>query len=277
MHKNSFAVMTDFLANLPLYVTSVGESEHQERIDRPTGYPHYHWLQTFQGKGVFHAGEHEYHVAPGQGVLLYPNEQHRYNATVSPWSVKWVTFSGAAAESVLAQLGLEHTKRLYMNYPQATHKLFMDIESTMHTVQPVSGLEASSLLYKLLLALRQHGSLSELRAGKPHSETLGPVLRYLEEHYSKPIALPELASLIAVTPQHICTLFQQGLGMRPMEYLARIRIRKAKELLLRHPGEEIQAIGSQVGYEHASYFIKVFKQHEGTTPAQFRQIHLMGS
>ena len=53
-------------------------------------------------------------------------------------------------------------------------------------------------------------------------------------------------------------------------YLNNIRVEKAKELLI-SSDLSIADIGNQVGFSDQSYFNKIFKEHEGMTPGQYRR------
>ncbi|MBD2845591.1 AraC family transcriptional regulator [Paenibacillus sp. IB182496] len=268
-----FPVMTDFERRLPLYLTSLGGWTHQPDMDRPGGYPDYQWLQVTSGTGVLRVGQRELTVGPSQGMLLMPGEAHAYHAIEAPWGVRWATFNGPRAAEMLRDLQLARTQALYLGNPDVALKHLQEMGSQLQAPHPTTALETSAALYRLLLDLYRYGSPTELRSRKQQMDALAPVLAHLETHYSRAITLPELAGLLGVSPQHICVLFQQALGVRPIEYLTRIRIRKAKELLLREPDAEVKRVAASVGYEHPSYFIKRFKQLEGVTPVLFRRIH----
>jgi AraC-like DNA-binding protein len=55
------------------------------------------------------------------------------------------------------------------------------------------------------------------------------------------------------------------------EYVTRVRHRKAKEMLLT-TDNDIAVIADEVGYQSASYFIRVFKEFEDMTPKQYRNL-----
>jgi len=271
---NLFPIRTDLEHRLPLYLTSLGGWINQAAMDRPDGYAHYQWLQTLSGQGKLMLPGREYTVSQGQGFLLLPNEPHAYRPVAEPWTIRWVTFSGHRASEILQDLELYRSDVFYLSDPDVTLKHLQEMNLMLTHPHPTTGLEVSASLYSLMLDLYRYGSRSELRSRNQQMDTLTPVLNYMEQHYSRPITLQELASLLGVSPQHTCVLFQRALGVRPIEYLTRLRIRKAKELLLRHPQAEIKEIAVQVGYDHPSYFIKLFKRQEGLTPTVFRSIHL---
>ncbi|MBJ6360678.1 AraC family transcriptional regulator [Paenibacillus sp. MAHUQ-46] len=255
-------------------MTSLGGWINQPPIERPHGFNDFQWLQTTSGKGLLRISDREMTVSPGQGFLLLPNEAHAYRPLVEPWGLRWITFSGNHAAQILKDLDLFKSEVFYLSNPDGTLKHLQEMILLQSNPHPSTGLEVSAEVYALLLDVYRYGSRTELRSRKQQMDVLAPVLRYMEQHYSRLITLAELAGLLQVSPQHICVLFQQSLGVRPIEYLTRIRIRKAKELLLLQPDAEVKSISVQVGYEHPSYFIKMFKRQEGLTPTAFRSIRL---
>jgi AraC-like DNA-binding protein len=254
-------------------VTTAGYWTNQESIVRPDGFPSYQWLQAVSGKGVLRTDGRELIVGPGQGMLLMANEAHEYEPLEAPWGVHWIGFDGPRAAEMLRDLGYDRSDVLFISNPDATLKTMMEITSLLGSYQPAAALEASAALYRLLLDLHRYGSRTELRSRKHHLDAIAPALEHMEKHYARTIPLDELARLVGFTPQHVCFLFQQALGLRPIEFLTRVRIRKAKELLLNEPDLEVQTVAARVGYDHPSYFIKLFKQQEGVTPVMFRRIH----
>lgn len=63
--------------------------------------------------------------------------------------------------------------------------------------------------------------------------------------------------------------FQHQLNMTPVQYLTKIRIQKAAELL-RSTSFSITDIASQVGYANANYFNKAFRKAVGVSAGTFR-------
>ncbi|MFS0724740.1 helix-turn-helix domain-containing protein [Paenibacillus sp. 1P07SE] len=274
MDLNLFAVITDHEKSLPIYITSAGGWTNQEAIERPGGHPYYQWLQVTQGGGVFTHHGREIVVQPGQGILTMADDPHAYRPTAEPWSVRWICFDGHRVREMLEDLGMQQTGVFYLANPDVLLKHHQEAVSMLQFQHPGTVLESSPTMYGLLMDLYRYISRTELRSRKHQMDALSPVLAFMEQHFDRSISLAELAELQGVTPQHICVLFQQALGARPIEYLTRIRMRKAKELLLQQPRKEVKAIASQVGYEHPSYFIKLFKQQEGLTPMMFRSAYL---
>ncbi len=81
----------------------------------------------------------------------------------------------------------------------------------------------------------------------------------------KKITLDNLANICFITPGYFSKLFYRETGEKFSDYLTRIRIEKAKELLT-STDKPIQEIALEVGFNDAGYFTRRFKSYEGTTP-----------
>jgi len=95
-------------------------------------------------------------------------------------------------------------------------------------------------------------------------------LEYMESHYMEDISLELTARKLRLSPSYCSNMFKQVTGVGFSEYLIRIRIAKAKEMLL-HTDEKICDIARKTGFHDAAYFNRVFKRETGLTPNTFRQ------
>lgn len=94
---------------------------------------------------------------------------------------------------------------------------------------------------------------------------------YIEENYMKNITLEDLGSYLGFNPSYFSSLFKKETGSTFLEYLSKVRIEKAKELL-KEPGLRIQDVCLMVGYNDVKYFTKLFIKHTGLKPKEFRKI-----
>lgn len=273
MNISVFPVLTEADQQLPFYMTSAGEWDHQEPIIRNQGFQDVQWIQCMSGRGELWINDRHYTIGESQGILMFPNFPHRYNATVEPWSVRWVSFNGNYAEGLLSSLQFTQSQMLYVSNPDALLNKLHEAAVILNSNNPLKALDCSSLVYEIMLDLYKFSSPTEARFKHQDYDQMFPIFNYIENHYNEVITLQQLADQISVTPQHTCLLFQQTMGIRPFEYITKCRLRKAKEMLLQHIRMPIGEISRNVGFEHTSYFIKLFKSHEGTTPASFRKSH----
>lgn len=135
--------------------------------------------------------------------------------------------------------------------------------------------------YELLVKSRLYSILHELLCNSPAAGQKKPyetqrtgrikkVLHHIEENYGRRLEIAELAELVNTSEGHLCRLFKKIVSKTLVEYINIFRINKASELLL-DTDKKILEIAMDVGFEHFSYFIKVFKRLKGCPPAQYRR------
>jgi len=98
-------------------------------------------------------------------------------------------------------------------------------------------------------------------------------ISFISENYSKRISLNDVARFACVHPTYLSRLFHHYTGCSFREYINRLRITKARRLLL-NPSKSILEISCEVGFFDQSYFSRVFKTIEGVTPGQYRKVNL---
>jgi len=93
---------------------------------------------------------------------------------------------------------------------------------------------------------------------------------YMENHYRDKITREQLAAMAGVSPSHYSILFKQLTGFTPNEYLSRLRVHKAMELLISSSGT-LREIAQKVGYKDEFYLSRRFKQQTGVSPSAYNR------
>lgn len=96
------------------------------------------------------------------------------------------------------------------------------------------------------------------------------IAKYIEAHYREEITLQDIADRFFLSREYISRKFKQEFKENLSDYIGRIRIEKAKVLLL-NPDTRIAQIAELVGYQDEKYFSKVFKKLTGFTPGEYRR------
>ncbi|MDG4657284.1 response regulator transcription factor [Ectobacillus antri] len=99
---------------------------------------------------------------------------------------------------------------------------------------------------------------------------LKEIMQYIREHYAEPLTLKEVAKHFHFNPSYLSNYFSSHNDEGFIEYVNRVRIEEATKLLLANTAP-ISEISSMVGYSDHSYFCKVFKKIQGSSPSQFRR------
>lgn len=125
-------------------------------------------------------------------------------------------------------------------------------------------LETIDLLAEDFSAIMQKYELSS------DKKTMYEILDYIDVHYSEPLTLSVLADNFSFNYSYLSSYFSSHSNESFSEYLNKVRIEKACELL-RKDNMPIVDVCTQVGFTDHSYFSKVFKKLTNLTPKQFRQ------
>jgi two-component system response regulator YesN len=113
--------------------------------------------------------------------------------------------------------------------------------------------------------------MAGLRENRTYSSAMKEVRQYIAENYSNPdLSLNHLSTAFDLNPKYVSHLFKEEFGEKFVEYLATVRMERAKELLTT-TSASIQEIALQVGYTHSFSFIRVFKKSVGMTPGDYRK------
>lgn len=94
---------------------------------------------------------------------------------------------------------------------------------------------------------------------------------FINENYMKPISLDIMADSLAMNPKYLSQLFKSETGKNISDYIAELRIEKAKELLI-GTDLKIGEIADAIGIPSRATFLRVFQKIENITPTEFRNI-----
>lgn len=97
-------------------------------------------------------------------------------------------------------------------------------------------------------------------------------VKYIHESIGMPLSIKEIAQHVHLNPSYLSVLFKEETGVSFSDYVIRLRMKRAKELLYHSP-LSMDSISEQIGLQTASYFIRIFKKYEGITPKQYREQH----
>lgn len=93
---------------------------------------------------------------------------------------------------------------------------------------------------------------------------------WIESHHAEVITIERMGREVGLAERTLKRRFQQATRLSPNLYVQKVRIDKAKKLLLAS-SLSVKAIAYEVGYENVSFFVRLFKTHVGQTPAEWRK------
>ena len=101
-----------------------------------------------------------------------------------------------------------------------------------------------------------------------YSAAVKEMVSVIEENYGMRLGLDGFSDRFRLTPEYLSNLFAKETGMTFSNYLKKVRIEKAKELIL-NTDMKIYEVAYSVGYPDQKYFSKVFKEYTGVSAKQY--------
>jgi AraC-like DNA-binding protein len=93
--------------------------------------------------------------------------------------------------------------------------------------------------------------------------------KFIHEHADEELSLTEVGKAVNISANHLSEKFKKVAGINFVDYVARIRVGKACDLL-RNSNLRISEIAFAVGFQSLSQFNRVFKKLTRKSPTQFR-------
>ena len=97
------------------------------------------------------------------------------------------------------------------------------------------------------------------------------IINYLNENYEHKISLDQIAHNMYLSPVYISKIFKEETGESPINYLIKIRLEKARDILEHSEDGSIKNIATEVGYDDVYHFSKLFKKYYGISPQNYRK------
>lgn len=229
----------------------------------------YLFQYTLGGSGTVKIGGEEYTVDRGKGFFLkIPGEECYYfdeKRNEAPWEFIYIMFECNGAEEYCMYIENHLGKIIGLPvWHQAVRLLF-----------EIHGQAKKQMLSPFLLNGKVFEFLCILCSVKKEIGNADPALvinakAYMEENYGRPIGISDVAEWLEVSQSHLSREFYKITGVKPIEYMTKLRLTHAVDLLSTTSGR-LDEISASSGFSSTNYFNKVFKKHMGMTPAQFRK------
>jgi AraC-like DNA-binding protein len=99
---------------------------------------------------------------------------------------------------------------------------------------------------------------------------VGNVIGALENDFSKDWKVEELINIAYMSRSNLMRVFRNATGQTPIEYLLRLRIQRAMEML-RNTDLPVTEIAIETGFNDSNYFTRQFRKITGLTPTNYRK------
>ena len=249
-------------------------------IGPPHTHDFYEMVYIRRGRGIHLIDDHPYPIIAGDFYIMRPGEHHAYEIDQGELLIINIIFTpdlfGSDWEQLCAQPGLapffapptgqRHKLTLAPPHDHAVETLCDRIREEIQRRAPGHRLLARTLAIELLL------TVNRVALDQGDGQAAGPIataVAYLHAHPEEEVSMGDLALETGLTANYLGERFKAELGVTVADYLSRLRVDRARELLA-GTEKSVTDIALSVGFDGASYFGKVFRKLTGHTPREYR-------
>lgn len=204
----------------------------------------------------------------GGDVMFFPRGMPHTGASVAedPWEFISVGFEAQALHGDIdAQLG-----SLRRHWRGAVTDRVRPLLSELHVAwndqKPGYLVRCRSLVMSSLYALIREDTQPHLYS--PHSQKIVEIIAMMREGFDQTFSVESLARQAGLSASHFRHLFKEFTGLTVKEYHHRIKVSRAKELLL--SGEcNVTEAAARTGFSDIYYFSRLFKKVAGASPSEY--------
>jgi AraC-like DNA-binding protein len=240
-------------------------------IQRRT-YPYYILEYSLEGRCTLEINAVSHNLTSGIVAGFAPGNHHHYACDRSiPWEHFWLAFVGAKAKNLFEKSTL-YAKGAIVGSPNTMQLMQAIITNGTQKTQHAQEI-CSSYLRILLLSLGE--SRNAMRpVASVATATYHNCQKYIDENFSSLISPSQVADACGINVRYMSRLFKKYNTVTPQEYIMRLKLNKAVNLLLTS-GLAINEIGHSLGFSDPYHFSRVFKRFHGLAPHHYRQLHMI--
>lgn len=245
-----------------------------------------HWHDEFElmrvnsGTGSLYLEGEILPVSKGAVCLVLPDQLHgieghmNYDTLVFSSSMLISTLQERSFEQIVSFLVYSDCLIDQPAYPakgSLLEKAMNQIFESMDQNSPLWDLYLRSGLLEMVASLEEQGKLKKGRQAPALLELYEPVLRYIQSHLDEKISINDLARTMNLSESRFQHCFLEIFHCSPMEYVLRLRIERACQLL-RKTKKPIAQIALDCGFANLSHFNRQFLKRTTMTPRQYRTV-----
>lgn len=260
-------VSTDYLLVNNCGYQATGENDMT--TVRPYGRQDYLLLYVLHGCLVLREGDRDISVSGGSLVLYRPHEsQHYTHVAAEETQVYWLHFTGGGVPELLKKAGIDARVTAVGNV-SGVRDDYARLIRELQLRQGQYEMFCTAHMLMILSAFARQRAQGEEAAALNKMRRLSGVIEQMHRRCGEELSVAALAEECGLSEYHFIHLFRECTGFSPHDYIIRLRMDKAKDLMA-STTMNISQIAFAVGYSNPLYFSRLFKRRTGLSPTQFR-------
>lgn len=249
----------------------------------------FHWHSYFEityvqkGQGNYFVNGQEYEMDEGDIIIFNNVEPHGWNLVGDDMHLLVMIFSPEFVAEKLSVFDSEYLKpfvergsnfknRIGREEPvsheirKAIREIYQEWEEQREGYPLMIKANILRILTMLIRAYQDESKSDEMLKEKKNAmKRLEQAFSYIDEHYCEKITLEEVAASVYMSSNYFSTYFRKVTSISFSEYVTRLRIRHARELL-RDQEKSVTEAALECGFNNISNFYRLYKKHVGKPP-----------
>jgi AraC-like DNA-binding protein len=225
-----------------------------------------------QGAGVFESAQTPpQRITAGTCFLLFPDVWHRYQPDHSVgWEEYWIGVKGTTMKTLLASGLLLPTQPIVsVGYSESLLTLFGQVQQRVQSSRPGDGQILAGLAMQIFGTVYATSCQQAHRAPTNVEGLIAKSRFLLQERLDRTVRLEAIADELPLGYALFRREFKRIVGESPGQYLLRLRIEKAGQLL-QSTALDVGEIAYHFGFSSLQHFSKIFRQKTGLSPTEYR-------
>ena len=261
--------------------------EHEQKALEVHTHEHNELVFVFGGSAIHEVDNESYPLIRGDVFVIHGNHFHGFDET-NKLHLKMALYSDNLFKSISKEFhelpGFQtlfvhephyrkkhkFKSKLHLNSEQLSivAKIFKKMKEEQENKRPGYRSFIEHLFLTLIILVCRF--YSETSSTKSKSLIrLSSAITFMEQNYNQPIFMTELAKKANLGVSTFRHSFKVLTGLSPKDYLIRLRIEKAAEMMAENSNIKVIDAAMSAGFENSSYFSRKFKEIIGTTPIKF--------
>lgn len=232
-----------------------------KKMSQPFIFPIYYMHLVTKGSGRMKLLEKVFELREGTLFFAFPGIPYEIEGS-DDLTYMYISFMGLRANEIMHELKIEPQSAAIDGFEG-------EISFWKNAIQRINQKNANVLTESVLLYTLSYISGEGGEASFKSNNVVENIISYIDNNYMDPdLSLKKIADIFAYTDKYLSHIFKQNMNMNFTDYLSRLRIKRALEMI--GEGErEMTALASACGYKDPVYFSKVFKKYTHKTPYEY--------
>ncbi|MET3506099.1 AraC family transcriptional regulator [Halalkalibacter oceani] len=275
--------MDDLLNRLPHMYVRLAKMFHVKEINdwqlKPRLVHRLTMCCPVAGKALLHINKMTYHAEPGKVYFIKPGTMVAAEGSADS-QAEYYLLPFAMQEVHNDHEALGDADQEEQAFPFQEEVMIQCLPQIIHLLEQIKqwhqekkrlATMRKNILFQEVLWTIAEDQLQSFYLGRTEY-SVTQVMHYMKQHYMEELKMNALAQMAGLSTSNFSREFKKVAGQRPIDYLTKLRINRAKELLVLS-NHRLKTIAKSVGYQDELYFSRVFKKIVGVTPTVYVHKH----